>query len=71
MRRERKGYYSARLNLLAEPPYLPHPDRDADQATGAAIIESYARALEREIRESPADWLWIERKWKYAKPLYA
>ncbi len=35
------------------------------------IIESYARALEDEIRASPADWLWIHRKWKYAKPLYA
>ena len=68
MRRERKGYYSARLDLLASPPYLPHPDSDA---TGAEIIERYARALENEIRASPADWLWTERKWKYAKPLYA
>jgi Kdo2-lipid IVA lauroyltransferase/acyltransferase len=71
MRRERKGYYSARLDLLAAPPYPRHPDRDADRATGAEIIERYVRALEDEIRASPADWLWIERKWKYAKPLYA
>jgi len=27
--------------------------------------------LESEIRESPADWLWIHRKWKYPKPMYA
>ncbi len=67
VRRERKGYYSARLDLLAAPPYLRHPYHD----TGAEIIERYARALENEIRASPADWLWIERKWKYAKPLYA
>ncbi len=71
MRRERKGYYSARLDLLATPPYPRHADRDADRATGAEIIERYARALEDEIRASPADWLWTERKWKYAKPLYA
>ena len=71
MRRERKGHYSARLDLLAAPPYLPHPDRDMDGAAGAEIIERYARALENEIRASPADWLWTERKWKYAKPLYA
>jgi len=71
MRRERKGYYSARLDLLAAPPYLRHPDRDADHGMGAEIIERYARALENEIRASPADWLWTERKWKYAKPLYA
>jgi len=67
MRRERKGFYSARLNLLAEPPY----DRSADRDNGAEIIERYARVLEAEIRASPADWLWIHRKWKYAKPLYA
>ena len=67
MRRERKGFYSARLNLLASPPY----DRNPDDDTGAEIIERYARALEAEIRASPADWLWIHRKWKYAKPLYA
>jgi Kdo2-lipid IVA lauroyltransferase/acyltransferase len=65
MRRERQGFYSARLTLLATPPY----DRNRDQ--GAEIIERYARALEDEIRASPADWLWIHRKWKYAKPLYA
>ncbi len=69
MRRERKGYYSARLELLASPPYVKDPDHDAD--VGADIIERYARALEAEIRASPADWLWIHRKWKYAKPLYA
>ena len=65
MRRERKGFYSARLEVLAAPPY----ERGDD--SGALIIERYARALEDEIRASPADWLWIERKWKYAKPLYA
>jgi len=67
MRRERRGYYSARLELLASPPY----DRTGDSDRGAEIIERYARALENEIRASPADWLWIHRKWKYAKPLYA
>ena len=67
MRRERKGFYSARLSLLAAPPY----ERGLDGDSGAEIIERYARMLEDEIRASPADWLWIHRKWKYAKPLYA
>ena len=67
MRREKKGFYTARLQLLATPPYDRIPDRDDE----AEIIERYARALEAEIRRSPADWLWIHRKWKYAKPLYA
>jgi len=63
MRREGIGRYSVELELLAEPPY----DRDS----GPEIVERYARALEGEIRRNPADWLWINRKWKYAKPLYA
>ena len=67
MRRERKGFYSARLELLATPPY----DLISEHDDEAEIIERYARALEAEIRRSPADWLWIHRKWKYAKPLYA
>jgi KDO2-lipid IV(A) lauroyltransferase len=65
MRRVRPGYYAARLELLAEPPY------ERGNEAGVEIIERYARALEAEIRASPADWLWVERKWKYAKPVYA
>jgi len=64
MRRQARGFYCARLVVLAEPPYEPNADRDF----GAEIIERYARALEAEIRASPADWLWIHRKWKYGKP---
>ncbi len=62
MRRDGGGYI-VELKVLAEPPY----DRDS----GPEIVERYARILEEEIRRSPADWLWINRKWKYAKPLYA
>jgi Kdo2-lipid IVA lauroyltransferase/acyltransferase len=63
MRRERRGHYVAHLTMLAEPPY--------DREGGTWIIDRYARALEAEIRASPADWLWIHRKWKYPKPMYA
>jgi KDO2-lipid IV(A) lauroyltransferase len=63
MRREGRARYSVELKLLAEPPY----DRDS----GPEIVERYARMLEQEIRRSPADWLWLHRKWKYHKPLYA
>jgi len=64
MRRLARGFYGARLVVLAEPPYEPDAGRDF----GAEIIERYARALEDEIRGNPADWLWIHRKWKYPKP---
>lgn len=61
MRRTRRGHYTVRLDVLAEPPY-----EDIDDAM---IVERYARALERAIIESPADWLWLQKKWKYSKPV--
>jgi len=63
MHRTGKGQYTARFELLTEPPY----SRESE----GAVIEAYARALEREIRTSPADWLWVHRKWKYPKPTVA
>ena len=63
MRRDGPGRYAVELSLLAEPPY--------DRESGPEIVERYARTLEAEIRRSPADWLWLHRKWKYRKPLYA
>jgi len=65
MRRLRRGYYAVHLHVLAEPPY----DGDEDEAGGGEgwITEAYARKLEAEIRASPADWLWIENKWKYPR----
>ncbi len=60
--RTRRGYYEADLQLLAAPPY---------SGAGADIIERYARAAEAHITQHPADWLWMYRKWKYKKPLYA
>ncbi len=59
IRRVRRGYYEAQLQLLAEPPY---------SGTSENIIERYARAAEAHIMEHPADWLWMYRKWKYQKP---
>jgi KDO2-lipid IV(A) lauroyltransferase len=60
--RSRRGFYEATLQPLAKPPY---------SGEGTDIIERYARAAEAHIAEHPADWLWMYRKWKYKKPLYA
>jgi KDO2-lipid IV(A) lauroyltransferase len=65
MRRLRRGHYAVRLHVLAEPPYDGHEDEG--EAGGGWIVEAYARKLEAEIRASPADWLWIENKWKYPR----
>ena len=62
MTRISRGYYEARLQLLAEPPYA---------GEGPDIIERYVRVAEAHIAQHPADWLWMYRKWKYKKPLYA
>lgn len=62
MHRSRRGYYEATLHMLSVPPY----SRD-----GTDIIERYARVAEAHIEKHPADWLWMYRKWKYRKPLYA
>jgi len=62
MHRVRRGYYEAELQLLAEPPY---------PGEGYEVIERYVRVAENHIRHYPADWLWMYRKWKYKKPLYA
>ena len=62
MRRLRRGHYAIHLHVLAEPPY----DRAEDEAD-AWIVEAYARKLEAEIRDRPADWLWVHNKWKYPK----
>jgi lauroyl/myristoyl acyltransferase len=50
-----------RLSEIGAPPY----DLGADKL----IVERYARSLEQDIRDSPADWLWLQKKWKYAKAL--
>ena len=60
MRRVRRGYYSVRLEEIATPPY----EEDED----VQIVECYARNLERDVRESPADWLWLQKKWKIRRP---
>jgi KDO2-lipid IV(A) lauroyltransferase len=60
MRRVHRGYYSVHLSVIAEPPY--------EEVEDAQIVERYARSLERDIRESPADWLWLQKKWKIKRP---
>ena len=60
MRRVRRGYYSVRFEVLAEPPY--------DAAGHEEIMERFARRTEQACLESPADFLWLQKRWKYPKP---
>jgi KDO2-lipid IV(A) lauroyltransferase len=64
MHRVRRGHYTVRFTVLAEPPYAS----DDDPGGGSPIMERFARRLEQEVRRSPADWLWVQKRWKYPKP---
>jgi KDO2-lipid IV(A) lauroyltransferase len=63
MRRARRGHYSVRLVPLAEPPYDTGAEDD-----GSPIMERFARSLEALVLESPADFLWLQKRWKYPRP---
>ena len=63
MRRVRRGEYSVQLSVIAEPPY--------EEVEDVQIVERYARQLERDIHEAPWDWLWLQKKWKIARPAAA
>ena len=60
MRRVARGRYSVRLEVLAEPPY--------EIRRGEDIMERFARRAEQAVRDSPAEFLWIQKRWKYPRP---
>jgi KDO2-lipid IV(A) lauroyltransferase len=62
MQRLRRGYYRVHFDVLARPPY-PEPEGD--------LMERYIRALEAQIRAAPQDWVWVYKRWKYPKSVYA
>ena len=62
MQRVRRGYYRVRFDVLTRPPY-PGPEGD--------LMERYIRALEAQIRAAPQDWVWVYKRWKYRKSVYA
>lgn len=55
-RRLKRGYFEYSLELLCE---------DASQWSEEQVTAAYASALEKAIRESPADWLWSHKRWKF------
>jgi Kdo2-lipid IVA lauroyltransferase/acyltransferase len=60
MRRVARGSYAVRFEVLAEPPY--------EDGTDELVVERYARALEQAVRRDPSCFLWLQKRWKYAKP---
>jgi KDO2-lipid IV(A) lauroyltransferase len=60
LRRVRRGYYAMRFTSLAAP---PHED-GADEL----VVERYASAVQAMVEQDPASFLWLQKRWKYAKP---
>jgi len=61
MRRVGRGRYVVELKLLWDGREVTEPGE---------ITERYARACEKDVLASPADWLWSYRRWRLKKPLY-
>jgi KDO2-lipid IV(A) lauroyltransferase len=61
-RRVRRGHYELELLPLARPD---------EQLPPGAFTERYARLVEKQIREHPADWLWSHKRWKLKRSVYA
>lgn len=59
VQRERRGYYTVTLSLLAE---------DVKSLPDGELTMKYARKLESVILNKPEDWLWSHRRWKHKRP---
>ncbi len=61
LRRVARGHYEAGFVPLAGA---------GEQLAAGEFTERYARLVEQQIREAPADWPWSHKRWKLKKPLY-
>jgi KDO2-lipid IV(A) lauroyltransferase len=57
VRRTGRGRYETRFELLWAP-----GDSDAP-----GITERFARRVERQIHEAPADWPWSHKRWRLSR----
>jgi KDO2-lipid IV(A) lauroyltransferase len=61
VRRVRRSYYEIEFQTLWDGHERVEPNQ---------VTERYARTCEKDVLESPADWLWSYRRWRLKKPLY-
>jgi len=59
MRRIGRGRYEVVCEQLAAA---------GERSAAGELTERYARAVERQVRAAPADWLWSHRRWKLPAP---
>jgi KDO2-lipid IV(A) lauroyltransferase len=61
MERLRRGYYRIKFEVLLKPPYRQDP---------GAIMDTYIKAVERQVLKAPQDWVWMYKRWKYQRSMY-
>ena len=59
IKRTDRGKYVEKFEVLALPPYNQLPENE--------ITKLFANRLEKTIKQSPSDWLWSHRRWKYQR----
>ncbi|MEY4610969.1 MAG: Kdo(2)-lipid lauroyltransferase [Bacteroidota bacterium] len=58
--RTKRGYYTMTFEEIANPPY--------EELEKGAIVERFARRLEKSIENYPDQYLWSHKRWKHSKP---
>jgi len=54
MKRESRGSYSVKFDLISKPPYNKKTE----------ILSDYVQKIESLIKKRPAEWLWSHKRWK-------
>ncbi|MBO3700412.1 lysophospholipid acyltransferase family protein [Roseivirga sp. E12] len=58
IKRKKRGHYEITFEQIASPPY---------QKSDTGIIEEYVRRLSQTVLQSPSDYLWSHKRWKYTR----
>lgn len=53
--RSRRGYYNIHFEPLSPSP------------TDKSIMSAYVKQLEKTVAANPADWMWLNKRWKYTR----
>jgi KDO2-lipid IV(A) lauroyltransferase len=61
LKRTSRGHYEVEFMPLSAA---------GEKLLAGEYTERYARLVEAQIREAPADWPWSHKRWKLKKPLY-
>ena len=62
MRRVSRGYYEMQFEPLQRP---------SEKLAPGELTERYARRVEQQIRDRPADWPWSHKRWKLKRSVYS